>query len=400
MVHFKKPYFSSPLSSYVHFFLDGGKISKLTDLISLEEKTIAYVVCCFYGIVEGIDTVLDDDIKSEPRYRLKIKVSNELDPIEFLMYDSIVKKFAPLTYTQLEEEKTSSNVYPHEVEELIGDPILFKVRKECACDSSGGISVEVLDFIIDSSVMEIYLNPSHDAYCHNANRDDSIISPAVDDQDLNSLPSETTVVDLIVPSFQSNCLALNEFIGNVEVKRLGDLCDSKNGSTCIVIGWYDSVSEGVNMWYPDDDYCNEPRFRLKINVRDEGNEFTLVLFDEQAETSSVYPHEMDTIYGDAILFKVTKKDAESFNVDPSYEVVDMLADPLILDKFFEHYMPGYGTIDLVAIKLSPVEVCDASSSSEYEIVTPDSCNFDTKRKLDIVSQQVDSKISSKRSKKM
>jgi hypothetical protein len=70
MVHFKKPYFSSPLSSYVHFFLDGGKISKLTDLISLEEKTIAYVVCCFYGIVEGIDTVLDDDIKSEPRFNL------------------------------------------------------------------------------------------------------------------------------------------------------------------------------------------------------------------------------------------------------------------------------------------------------------------------------------------
>jgi hypothetical protein len=53
-------------------------------------------------------------------------------------------------------------------------------------------------------------------------------------------------------------------------------------------------------------------------------------------------------------------------VDASYEVVDMLVDPLILDRFFEHYMPTYGTVDFVARNLSPIKVYDASSSSEFE----------------------------------
>jgi hypothetical protein len=115
------------------------------------------------------------------------------------MYDAVVKKFAPLTCIRLENEvslsmifygwlyfvflygcyvvfffklltylqKGSSNIYPHELEELLGDPILFKVKKDCGSDSSGTIVVEVLDFLIDSNVMEIYLNPSHDAYSYN-----------------------------------------------------------------------------------------------------------------------------------------------------------------------------------------------------------------------------------------
>jgi hypothetical protein len=55
-------------------------------------------------------------------------------------------------------------VYPHELEELVGDPVLFKVRKDCGSDSDGSISVEVVDFLIDANVLEIYLDPSHDCY--------------------------------------------------------------------------------------------------------------------------------------------------------------------------------------------------------------------------------------------
>jgi hypothetical protein len=38
------------------------------------------------------------------RFRVKIKVSNELDAIDFVMYDDVVKKFAPLTCLKFENE--------------------------------------------------------------------------------------------------------------------------------------------------------------------------------------------------------------------------------------------------------------------------------------------------------
>jgi hypothetical protein len=44
--------------------------------------------------------------------------------------------------------------------------MLFKVRKEETCDSCGGILIEVLDVLIDSTIIEVYLNPTHAAYCH------------------------------------------------------------------------------------------------------------------------------------------------------------------------------------------------------------------------------------------
>jgi hypothetical protein len=59
---------------------------------------------------------------------------------------------------------------------------------------------------------------------------------------------------------------LNEFIGNCEVKILGDLSLSKVDSTSIVIAWYHSVCEGVDMWYPNDNYSNEPRLCKKFIV--------------------------------------------------------------------------------------------------------------------------------------
>jgi hypothetical protein len=76
---------------------------------------------------------------------------------------------------------------------------------------------------------------------------------------LNSIGSESYAAKLIIPSSESKCSILNEFIGNNEVKILSDLCVSKVDSTSIVIGWYHSVYEGVDMWYPNDNYCNEPR---------------------------------------------------------------------------------------------------------------------------------------------
>jgi hypothetical protein len=47
------------------------------------------------------------------------------------------------------------------LEEHFGDPILFKVRKDYDCHSCGCMSVQVLDFLTGSNLMEIYLNPNH-----------------------------------------------------------------------------------------------------------------------------------------------------------------------------------------------------------------------------------------------
>jgi hypothetical protein len=45
------------------------------------------------------------------RFRVKIKVSNELDAIDFVMYDAVVKKFAPLTCIKLEDEVSLSIIF-------------------------------------------------------------------------------------------------------------------------------------------------------------------------------------------------------------------------------------------------------------------------------------------------
>jgi hypothetical protein len=56
-----------------------------------------------------------------------------------------------------------------------------------------------------------------------------------------------------------NCSILDDFIGNFTVKRFSDMSSSNGYSTSIVVGWYDSVSEGIDMWHIDPPICNEPR---------------------------------------------------------------------------------------------------------------------------------------------
>jgi hypothetical protein len=67
MVKSNNKFFSSPLSSYVHCFLDGGKISKVTDLVSLEENSFAYVIGCYYGVIGGVHGYFDHTMKADPR---------------------------------------------------------------------------------------------------------------------------------------------------------------------------------------------------------------------------------------------------------------------------------------------------------------------------------------------
>jgi hypothetical protein len=55
--------YPSNLSSHIHCFLDGGKISKLIDLVSLKEDSIVFVIACYFGIAQGVDILFDDKSK-------------------------------------------------------------------------------------------------------------------------------------------------------------------------------------------------------------------------------------------------------------------------------------------------------------------------------------------------
>jgi hypothetical protein len=57
----------SCFSSKLHSFLDGGNVSKLKDLVSLEEDSLAYVIGCFFGVVQGVDILFDDKYKNDQR---------------------------------------------------------------------------------------------------------------------------------------------------------------------------------------------------------------------------------------------------------------------------------------------------------------------------------------------
>jgi hypothetical protein len=98
----------------------------------------------------------------------------------------------------------------------------------------------------------------------------------------------------------------------------------------------------------------------------------------------MYPHELDVLYGDAILLKVVKKDVEEDLDTDMYEVVDMLTDPLILDKFFHCYMPSYGAFDYVGGKSSPLQIYYASSSTECEFYSQKSVNSQPKREAESI----------------
>ncbi|XP_045823933.1 uncharacterized protein LOC123916508 [Trifolium pratense] len=244
------------------------------------------------------------------------------------MVDSVVKKVAPLACTRLESQKGCSDVFPDELEKHFGDPILFKVRKHYDCHSCGAISVEVLDIHFDSDLLDIYFNPNHHAYFKkevlvNNVESSSFFNPKLNFVDTKAEFSKSIEsVDQIVPSIESNFSILDSYIGNRSVKRLKDFFVSKDDGVCVVFGWYDSVLEGVDMWYPDDQSSIQPRFRLKLKIHDESNEAIFILLDDQVkklaletcsllvsigESCSMYPNDLDLICGDAVLIKVVKK---------------------------------------------------------------------------------------------
>ncbi|PNX60429.1 hypothetical protein L195_g051925, partial [Trifolium pratense] len=219
---------------------------------------------------------------------------------------------------------------------------LFKVRKVYGCDSCSSITLEVLDILIGDNLLDIYYNPRHILYDGNEFLDGSLKPYVSLSQELTRVSSGHVIPEVIVPFIQSslpsNCPVLDDFIGNIGVMRLSDLGNLKDDSVAIIVGWYDSVFEGIDLWYPDEKDTNHPRFRLKIKVGDETRVDVFVLFDEDVkrvgfetcallasigENATMYPNEMDVFYGDPMLFKVLKKAGDVAEGSKIYEIVGM-----------------------------------------------------------------------------
>jgi hypothetical protein len=46
----------------------------------------------------------------------------------------------------------------------------------------------------------------------------------------------------------SDSQRLSNFVGGLDVKRVGEVVNFRSGP-CIVFGWFQSVTEGVDMWF-------------------------------------------------------------------------------------------------------------------------------------------------------
>jgi hypothetical protein len=55
-------------------------------------------------------------------------------------------------------------------------------------------------------------------------------------------------------------LKLRAFIGDVKVKKIEDLFGSLECGVFVVVGWFVSVVEGVDMWYPALSMISGPRY--------------------------------------------------------------------------------------------------------------------------------------------
>jgi hypothetical protein len=104
------------------------------------------------------------------------------------------------------------------------------------------------------------------------------------------------------------------------------------------------------------------------------------------ESASMYPNELDGLYGDAILMKVVEKYVDDDVDCKAYEIIDVLTDPFMLDQFFHFYMPAYGAYDRVGGKQSPLVIYDALSSNEYESLDDDLPSCKRKRDFGIIGE--------------
>jgi hypothetical protein len=61
-------------------------------------------------------------------------------------------------------------------------------------------------------------------------------------------------------------MKMKKFIGDIEVKKMEDLFTTSQSGIFIVVGWFVSIVEGVDMWFPRIAVSSVPRYNFLVNL--------------------------------------------------------------------------------------------------------------------------------------
>ncbi|KAK2355930.1 hypothetical protein QL285_093299 [Trifolium repens] len=159
---------------------------------------------------------------------------------------------------------------------------------------------------------------------------------------------------------------LQSFMCGLSIKKLFELVDGGVDSACIVPVWFDSVVEGVDMWFNDDQSKDMARFRMKMKVKHGEHVAVFAVFDQelssvfnvlQEESCSLYPDEIECFYGDAYLCKVQGRDPVDFDDLPAFDVLSVCCEVGVVNMFFDEFIPD---VD----KFIDVPTCDSIKELE------------------------------------
>ncbi|WJX77299.1 hypothetical protein P8452_60620 [Trifolium repens] len=183
---------------------------------------------------------------------------------------------------------------------------------------------------------------------------------------------------------------LINFVGELPVRTLHELLNVESNGVSVVPVWFDSVVEGVDVWFSDDQCKGQPKLRMKIKVKHVDQVAVFALYDDDVqhlavetcpillalgESCSLYPDEMESYFGDAFLCKVEKKDDQDFNKLPSFVVSAMCRDVGMVDMFFDEYLPDFdvfaGSSAKIFSGVSEVPAVLHSDCGSNEVVSGD-----------------------------
>ncbi|WJX30214.1 hypothetical protein P8452_18778 [Trifolium repens] len=186
-------------------FLGEHVLVDMFELVGNSSLDVAMVLACFYGVDEGVDLWFGgSDPLLSPRLRLRLDVGDLDRDASFVCYDDVVRKIAPKVCNLLLDMGVGVSAYHVELDDLYGDPMVFKVQRILPLSASPCQSFEVLDVFQHSSLLDIFLR----SYCsHRASNSPEVDVDSADDIALDSLSDGSALV-----------------VGPGDVIELGDNC--------------------------------------------------------------------------------------------------------------------------------------------------------------------------------
>ncbi|WJX88957.1 hypothetical protein P8452_70993 [Trifolium repens] len=73
---------------------------------------------------------------------------------------------------------------------------------------------------------------------------------------------------------------LINFVGDLSVKTLHELLNVESTGVSVVPVWFDSVVEGIDVWFCDDQCKGQPKLRMKIKVNHGDEVVVFTVYDD------------------------------------------------------------------------------------------------------------------------